>query len=55
MFEKSLHDNKNSYLRMVYVWYMFTKHIPYCKPLVNRAYSMVMVWGYVFFTQRYSQ
>ena len=33
---------------MVYVWYMFSKHIPCLKLLVDRHLSYVVVEGYMF-------
>ena len=34
---------------MVYLWYMFKRHIPYRKPFVHRYFGGVMVYGYMIF------
>jgi hypothetical protein len=32
---------------MVYLWYMFKRHVPYRKPFVHRCFGGVMVYGYM--------
>ena len=38
---------------MVYVWYMFSKHIPCLKLFVDRHSSYAMVEGYMFLCINY--
>ena len=38
---------------MVYVWYMFSKHIPCLKLFVDRHSSYAMVEGYMFLRINY--